>query len=98
MDAGHPARVWPLAQFDEKAVLCGACGTELTILQYLNCQAVCPACRAGFNARCALHYHLYFETSADRWLNGRHASSYLNGRECDGRRAEKARREISRDS
>jgi uncharacterized CHY-type Zn-finger protein len=64
MDAGHPARVWPLAQFDEKAVLCGACRTELTILQYLNCQAVCPACRAGFNPHCALHYHLYFETLA----------------------------------
>jgi CHY zinc finger len=23
--AGHPARIWPQAEFDEKAVLCGAC-------------------------------------------------------------------------
>ena len=60
-EAGHPARIWPRAEFDKKAVLCGACGTELTILQYLNCQAVCPACRARFNPRCALHHHLYFE-------------------------------------
>jgi uncharacterized CHY-type Zn-finger protein len=63
LDAGHPARIWLQAEFDEKAVLCGACGTELTIRQYLNCQAVCPACRARFNPRCALHHHLYFEIS-----------------------------------
>jgi uncharacterized CHY-type Zn-finger protein len=61
--AGHPARMWPRAEFDEKAVLCGACGTELTIREYLNCQALCPACRARFNPRCVLHHHLYFETS-----------------------------------
>jgi uncharacterized CHY-type Zn-finger protein len=63
MLAGHAARIWPQAEFDKKAVLCGACGTELTIRQYLDCQAVCPACRACFNPRCALHHHLYFETS-----------------------------------
>ena len=64
LEARHPARVWLQAEFDEKAVLCGACGAELTIRQYLNCQAVCPVCRARFNARCALHHHFYFETSA----------------------------------
>jgi uncharacterized CHY-type Zn-finger protein len=36
----------------------------LSIGQYLNCQAVCPACGAGFNPRCELHYHLYFEIPA----------------------------------
>jgi uncharacterized CHY-type Zn-finger protein len=61
--ASHLARIWPRAQFHEKAVLCGACGTELTIHQYLNCQAVCPACQARFNPRCALHHPLYFEIS-----------------------------------
>ena len=64
LEAGHPARTWPKAEFDEKAVLCGACGAELTILQYLNCQAACSACRARFNPRCELHYHLYFEMPA----------------------------------
>jgi len=28
---------------------------------YLNCQAACPICRAAFNPRCKLHYHLYFD-------------------------------------
>jgi uncharacterized CHY-type Zn-finger protein len=63
LEADHPARIWPQAQFDEKAVLCGACGAELTIRQYLNYQAACPSCGARFNPRCALHHHLYFETS-----------------------------------
>jgi uncharacterized CHY-type Zn-finger protein len=62
LEADHPARIWPQAQFDAKAVLGGACGAELTIREYLDCHAVCPACRARFNPRCELHYHLYFET------------------------------------
>jgi uncharacterized CHY-type Zn-finger protein len=64
LEAGHSARTWPKAEFEEKAVLCGACGSELSIGQYLNCQAVCPACGAHFNPRCELHYHLYFEMPA----------------------------------
>ncbi len=63
-EAGHPARIWPRAEFDEKAVLCGACGSELSVFQYLTCGAVCPQCAAQFNPRCNLHYHLYFETAA----------------------------------
>jgi uncharacterized CHY-type Zn-finger protein len=61
-EAGHPARIWRRAQFNEKAVLCGACGAELAIHQYLDCQVVCPMCGSGFNPRCASHHHLYFET------------------------------------
>ena len=64
LEAGHHARVWPKARFDEKAVLCGACGAELTIREYVNGQAVCPSCGARFNPRCALHYHWYFEMPA----------------------------------
>src|SRR5258708_4633606 len=60
-EADHPAGIWPFAQFDEKAVLCGAGGAELPIRQYLNCQAACPACGAPFNPVCALHFRLYFE-------------------------------------
>jgi hypothetical protein len=28
----------------EKAILCGAYGTQLTIRQYLECRAICPMC------------------------------------------------------
>jgi uncharacterized CHY-type Zn-finger protein len=60
--AGHSTRIWNRSQFDQKAVLCGACGAELTIRQYLECGAVCPKCQSAFNPRCESHYHLYFET------------------------------------
>ncbi|TWT27429.1 CHY zinc finger protein [Planomicrobium sp. CPCC 101110] len=53
--------VWPKERFDEKAVLCGACGHELTVKEYLGCTSVCPACSASFNPGCSLHKHLYFE-------------------------------------
>lgn len=60
--AGHPAAQWPLAARDREAVLCGACGTELTVTAYLDATA-CPECGARFNERCRLHTHLYFETA-----------------------------------
>src|SRR3954468_6850024 len=59
--AGHPAKVWPHDEFDTSAVLCGSCGKQLTIRQYLQCDAACPHCREKFNPRCAGHYHFYFE-------------------------------------
>ena len=59
--AGHDAVVWPSAEWDQPAVLCGACGTELTVRTYLDCGNRCPACAAAFNPGCPLHYHLYFE-------------------------------------
>lgn len=59
--ADHVAQVWPKSEFDENAVLCGACGTELSIRAYLECGNVCPACGAGFNPGCKLHHHFYFE-------------------------------------
>ncbi len=62
-EADHPARVWPRREFAERAILCGACGTELTIAHYLQCQAVCPVCQARFNPGCRQHSHLYFETA-----------------------------------
>lgn len=52
--------VWPQDRWGEKAVLCGACGEELTIHQYLTSRHACPACGASFNPRCSLHHHLYF--------------------------------------
>jgi uncharacterized CHY-type Zn-finger protein len=59
-EAGHGSRVWGREQFAEKAVLCGTCGSELTIRQYLECRAVCPMCAAAFNPRCESHYPFYF--------------------------------------
>lgn len=57
---GTPA-VWPKEKFDEKAVLCGRCGYELSIGEYLDCKSVCPKCSAEFNPECGLHWGLYFE-------------------------------------
>lgn len=60
--AGHPAEQWPLDEYDEPAVLCGVCGTVLTIAEYLGADDCCPSCGAPFNPGCRLHTHLYFET------------------------------------
>lgn len=58
---GHPD-VWPKKKFNEKAILCGACGHELTVEEYLDCKSECPKCTAAFNPGCNLHRHLYFQT------------------------------------
>ena len=60
--ADHPAKVWAGGEFATKAILCGSCGHQLTIAEYLECDSVCPNCRGFFNPGCANHYHLYFET------------------------------------
>lgn len=63
--AGHASAQWPIGERDTKAVLCGACGAELTIAEYLITDS-CPHCGAPFNPGCALHAHLYFEVAAAR--------------------------------
>ncbi|MDI1323341.1 MAG: CHY zinc finger protein [Algoriphagus sp.] len=60
--ADHKPEVWPQAEFDSKAILCGVCGTELTINEYMGSDNTCPKCQAAFNPGCSKHYHLYFET------------------------------------
>jgi len=62
--AGHAAIVWPKEELDVFAVLCGACGRQLTIGEYLNCNSVCPHCGREFNPGCARHSHLYFGASS----------------------------------
>ena len=57
--ADHPAEVWEADRRDEHALLCGVCGTTLTIERYLDVDA-CPDCHAPFNPGCRLHRHLYF--------------------------------------
>ncbi len=58
--AGHEPSVWPRTRFDEPAVLCGVCGHQLTVDEYLSCNSTCTACGAPFNPGCELHYDLYF--------------------------------------
>ncbi|MBO1001984.1 CHY zinc finger protein [Pseudogracilibacillus auburnensis] len=53
-------QVWPQDKFDQKAILCGACGKELTINTYLKGTNKCPTCQAAFNPNCKLHEKLYF--------------------------------------
>ena len=62
--ADHAATVWPQDEFDEGAILCGACGTVLTVTEYLDSAHSCPDCGADFNPGCARPRHLYFETDA----------------------------------
>ena len=57
----HGSTVWPREKFDEHAVLCGKCGKQLTVQQYLDCGSKCLGCGSQFNPSCAKHYHLYFE-------------------------------------
>jgi uncharacterized CHY-type Zn-finger protein len=59
--AGHGAAVWPAAEWDQPAILCGACGAELSVHEYRGCDNRCPKCGASFNPGCRNHYHLYFE-------------------------------------
>ena len=60
--ADHEPEVWPKTAFSEEAILCGVCGHELSIDEYMESGNTCPNCSAGFNPGCSNHYHLYFET------------------------------------
>jgi len=59
--ADHEIARWKKEEFEQKAILCGQCGTELSIEQYIHGNATCPYCKARFNPGCSLHYHLYFD-------------------------------------
>jgi uncharacterized CHY-type Zn-finger protein len=60
--ARHAIEVWLRDEWNQLAVLCGACKTELSIRQYMECSNECPACQAKFNPGCRNHYHFYFDT------------------------------------
>ena len=64
--ADHAIGVWPKYEKDEQAVMCGACGAEMTIRMYLECGYLCPACRAPFNPNCREHHRHYFEIESNR--------------------------------
>ncbi|WP_238398468.1 CHY zinc finger protein [Edaphobacter sp. 12200R-103] len=63
--AGHEIKVWPRSGWDTPVVLCGACGLELTIREYMHSNYQCPGCTARFNPGCRNHYHFYFEVNGD---------------------------------
>jgi uncharacterized CHY-type Zn-finger protein len=57
--AEHEPAVWSREEFNESAILCGACKSQLTVSEYLGCDSRCPNCGVGFNPGCAKHYNLY---------------------------------------
>jgi len=59
--AGHRLARWPRAEWSERAVLCGACGSKMRINDYLANPDACPSCSAPFNPGCRDHHHFYFE-------------------------------------
>ncbi|HEV2647467.1 MAG TPA: CHY zinc finger protein [Acidobacteriaceae bacterium] len=61
--AQHPIEVWPQDEWSRAAVLCGACGHEMTIKQYFSCANHCPSCGSPFNPGCRNHYHFYFQAA-----------------------------------
>ncbi|HEY1803534.1 MAG TPA: CHY zinc finger protein [Terracidiphilus sp.] len=58
--ADHPIEVWLQSERAQLAVLCGVCGHEMSIAQYLSSGYACPACGAAFNPGCRKHYPAYF--------------------------------------
>ena len=59
--AAHPVQLWPRREWDEAAVLCGVCGTAMSIRAYVGGGVACPSCNAAFNPGCRAHHRLYFE-------------------------------------
>jgi len=58
--AGHPIGTWPQGEWNQAAVLCGACRYEMTIHEYMASGYKCPACKVRFNPGCRKHYQFYF--------------------------------------
>lgn len=56
----HGAARWAEGEFGERAILCGACKSELSIRDYLASGFACPCCQSPFNPGCAEHYDRYF--------------------------------------
>src|SRR4051794_944124 len=45
----HETEPWQETQFEEKAILCGACGHQLSVNEYFACNFACPSCSSPFN-------------------------------------------------
>ncbi|EOH98984.1 hypothetical protein UAY_02253 [Enterococcus moraviensis ATCC BAA-383] len=56
----HQFLAWPISKNpNEKVVLCGACQTELTAMEYQK-HSSCLNCGHLFNQNCSLHSQIYF--------------------------------------
>lgn len=60
MVTDHEHERIPPDQFDDPAVLCGACGATLSARTYFDCGDACPACGTAFNPGCQRHRDRYF--------------------------------------
>lgn len=60
--ADHEIKLWPQSTWNTKAILCGSCGEELSIHQYMHSNNQCTHCKAAFNPGCRNHYRFYFAT------------------------------------
>lgn len=67
--ADHQPMVWAPADSHERAILCGVCGTKLTIRAYIDSGSVCPDCGGQFNPGCSKHYSLYFDPTLVNRVN-----------------------------
>lgn len=56
----HKPQTWEVSERDEKAILCGVCGHQLTVQEYMDSNNTCPLCQSSFNPNCKKHYDLYF--------------------------------------
>lgn len=58
--ADHAPEVFQKEDKDCKVILCGSCGFEMTLLEYLECNSKCPKCYVSFNPGCKKHLFHYF--------------------------------------
>jgi uncharacterized CHY-type Zn-finger protein len=60
--AGHDVVRWAADDQAEHVAMCGVCGLEMTMGEYLAVNDDrCPRCTAAFNPGCRSHRHFYFE-------------------------------------
>ncbi len=57
----HAVQQWQPNEFNEKAILCGNCGSQMGIYEYLSCKNKCPYCASAFNSGCKSHWNYYFQ-------------------------------------
>jgi len=72
--AQHTHTVWPRDEWQQPAVLCGVCKSQLSVQEYVSVygsysaqcasSTSCPHCKASWNPGCGKHLHLYFDSDS----------------------------------